>query len=45
MRTSLDKNKIKVLLLEGVHDSAVECFQLSQKDIDSQVHLTIMRQH
>src|SRR5207244_3036377 len=27
MRTSLDKKKIKVLLLEGVHESAVECFR------------------
>src|SRR5262249_49164060 len=26
-RTSLDKSKIKVLLLEGVHRSAVEVFQ------------------
>src|SRR5437660_1479161 len=27
MRTSLDKQKIKIVLLEGVHASAAECFR------------------
>jgi D-3-phosphoglycerate dehydrogenase len=26
-KTSLDKNKIKIVLLEGIHPSAVEAFQ------------------
>ena len=26
-RTSLDKNKIKILLLEGIHQSAVDSFR------------------